>query len=163
MTRSDIIQLDLPATYQYLNLLGALFPAILEPLQVADLPTLAYTLQLAVHEACLTIINHAYKGGKGDQGRLPITITLAPCAQRLIIDLPHRGHSLDLSNFPFNCELQQAEYCGLFVLSKLMDEVIYQSQEGAAWRSQAGGAWQAVSVMYNPQAEHNQWRLVKKL
>ncbi len=97
MTRSDIILLDLPATHHYPNLLGALFPAILEPLQVADLPKLAYTLQHAVHEACLTVINHAYQGV---QERLPITITLAPCAQRLIIDLPHKGHSLNLSNFP---------------------------------------------------------------
>lgn len=160
MTRSDIILLDLPATHQYLNLLGALFPAILEPLRLADLPTLAYTLQLAVHEACLTVINHAYKG---DEGRLPITITLASSCQRLIIDLPHKGHSLNLSNFPLKRELEQAEYWGLFVLSKLMDEVIYQSQEGAAWRSQAGGAWQPVSVTFAAQAEHNQWRLIKKL
>lgn len=82
----------------------------------------------------------------------------------ILLDLPATHQYLNLLEglFPER-ELEQAEYWGLFVLSKLMDEVIYQSQERAAWRSQAGGAWQPVSVTFAAQAEHNQWRLIKKL
>ena len=60
---SEVIRLDLPATHKHLNILGA---CILEFLaRVENIPereAVVYNLQLAAHEACANIIDHAYAG-----------------------------------------------------------------------------------------------------
>ena len=73
---SDTIRLDFPATHKYLNVLGACIHELLARVEgLAEPVVVSYNIQLAVHEACTNIVDHAYAGMPA--GRLNITLTLS--------------------------------------------------------------------------------------
>ena len=161
MKGPDVIQLDLPATYKYLNVLDT-FTTVLEQAEgLRDPAALAYNVQLAVHEICTNIVGHGYS--EHSSGRIKITLTLAKEPQILIIDLHDTGRAVDLSAIPDpNLEEAQEGGYGLFLVRQLMDEVSYHSQEGKTWRSVLGGPWMVENkVEDNPPPSYNQWRLRK--
>lgn len=138
----DTIRLDLPATYKYLNILGACLTEMLSRVEgLSDPEVLAYNLQLAVHETCTNIINHAY-GETRPENRIEITLKLEPIPRSLIMELQDTaGGAFDLSKIAEpNLEEGQIHGYGLFLIRSLVDEVNYESHSGK-----------------------NIWRLVKKL
>ena len=135
----NVIKLDLPATYKYLNVLGAVLTALMERVEGLEERTIVtYNLELALHETCTNIVEHAYSG---QTGRIGIVLTLTETPRRLVVDLHDTGTSFDLQEAP-NPNLDQAQEngYGLFLMHQLVDEVVYEPQQG-----------------------NNRWRLVKNL
>ena len=131
---SEVIRLDLPAIHKYLNILGACISGLLARVENVDQrEVVSYNLQLAAHEACANIIDHAYAGSL--DCRILITITLTGRPRRLIIELHDTGHSFDLATAPEpNLDEAHDHGYGLFLIRSLMDEVTYTSRpEGNHW------------------------------
>ena len=131
---SEVIRLDLPANHKYLNILGACISELLARVEhVDEREAIIYNLQLAAHEACANIIDHAYAGDQ--DRRILITLTLAGHPRRLIIELHDNGYSFDLATVPEpNLDEAHDHGYGLFLIRRLMDEVTYMSRpEGNHW------------------------------
>jgi serine/threonine-protein kinase RsbW len=126
---SDVVRLEIPASYNYLNLLGACVRAFFD---IADGKSegsgIAYNIELAVHEACTNIVEHAYAGLPG---RIEIILSLIREPKRLVVELHDSGRSFKLPEItrPDIHEPQINGY-GLFLIYQLMDEIRYQPQTG---------------------------------
>jgi serine/threonine-protein kinase RsbW len=107
--------------------------------ELADSASTIYNVQLAVHEVCANIIEHAYGGQEGGRIVAALTITKAPCS--IVIDLLDTGQAFTLERVqaPEPETLQEGGY-GLFLVHTLLDE-----------------------VAYIPATHQNCWRLVKRL
>lgn len=126
----EVVRLDIPSNAKYLTLLSA---CIAEMLARADnlvqRETVTYNIQLAAHETCTNIIDHAYAGNK--HSRIIIHLALLEQPYRLVIDLFDTGRSFDLDLTPApNLDQPQVHGYGLFIVRSLMDEVVYQPQMG---------------------------------
>jgi serine/threonine-protein kinase RsbW len=131
---SEVIRLDLPATHKHLNILSACIAELLVRIEeINEREAVIYNLQLAAHEACANIIDHAYAGEL--ERRIAIMLTLAARPRRLIIDLYDTGCSFDFASVPEpNLNEAHDHGYGLFLMRSLMDEVSYISQpEGNHW------------------------------
>jgi serine/threonine-protein kinase RsbW len=88
----------------------------------------AYSILVAVDEACTNIIEHAY-GGEG-QGDIECVCDISEGS--LKITLRDRGEPFDPSAVPepdFSVPLQELEFrgAGLILIQKIMDEISYIS------------------------------------
>ena len=131
---SEVIRLDLPANHKHLNILGACISELLVRVEhVDERESIVYNLQLAAHEACANIIDHAYAGDH--DRRILIILTLIGRPRRLIIELHDTGFSFDLATVPEpNLDEAHDHGYGLFLMRSLMDEVTYTSRpEGNHW------------------------------
>lgn len=135
MREIETIRLDIPATHKYLNVVGACLAEIMARIDNLPDATLAiYNVQLAVHEICTNIVEHAY-GNAGTQ-RITIMMSLAEQPRRLEVELHDTGRAFDLATVrpPAFDTLQEGGY-GLFLVRELMDEVSYEPQPGNnRWR-----------------------------
>lgn len=125
--KSNVVRLEIPATYNYLNLLGACVRAFFA-IAEGKSDGLAYNVELAVHEACTNIVEHAYAGLPG---RIEIILSLFRDPRRLVVELHDSGRSFklqEISQPDFN-EPPVSGY-GLFLIYQLMDEIQYQPQSG---------------------------------
>jgi serine/threonine-protein kinase RsbW len=135
----DLIRLDLPATYKYLNVLSACIGSMLEhEAEHAGMDLVIYNIKLATHEVCTNIVDHAYSG---TSGRILINLSLAKDPKQFIVDLRDHGQSFSMPEIypPNQDEIQTSGY-GLFLIHELMDQVVY-----------------------DPRSRNNHWRLIKKL
>ena len=136
MRNNDSIQLNLPASHKYLNVLGACVSAMLERAEdVQDRGTLAYNVQLAVHEICTNIIEHAY--GEEDAG--DIVVAWAVADGRFIVTIRDSGRSFDLGDvesqsLPVEGQdgVPEVQVGGLGVhfMRKMMDDVSFSFAGG---------------------------------
>lgn len=136
---SQIIQLDLPATYQYLNVLSGCIDAILERMErLSEKQILAYKIKLAIHETCTNIVKHSYQG---HPGRISVQISICKNPLQLIVDLHDSGQAFVLPQ-KYNISINDTQFggYGLFLIYELLD-----------------------GVNYSPQSGNNHWRLVKNL
>jgi len=135
----DVIRLELPAEHKYLNVLGACIGAMLDRADnIPDIESLKYNMELAVHETCTNIVEHAYNG---KNGRINISLSIHKEPDRFIIELQDTGIPFDLAQIQDpDFEAPQIHGYGLFITRQLLDEVGYQSNLGT-----------------------NHWRLVKNL
>jgi serine/threonine-protein kinase RsbW len=131
----NVVRLDVPADVRYVRMVSA---CVGELLAARDHGTEAdrHDVVLALQEACMNIVDHAYAGRSG--GRIALDLTVAPGA--FMAELTDRGASFDPDSVPEPdlCNGQVRGY-GLFLMRALLDEVTYTS---------AGG--------------ENRWRLVKR-
>ncbi len=142
----DVIRLDLPASYRFLSILAASIDRIFEGAgELEDKEMLVFQVKLAVHETCTNIIDHAYKlRGLSDADRptdrIQIEMGFADHPRRFVADLYDHGKSfrLDEPGTPNQGETQASGY-GLFLIYKLISEIIYEPSEG-----------------------NNHWRLIKR-
>jgi serine/threonine-protein kinase RsbW len=134
----DTIRLDLPATHKYLNVLSACLAEMLTRVEdTSDLETIVYNVQLAVHEGCTNIVDHAYE--EAENGRINVTLTLEN--HRLVVELQDAGRAFNPDAVPEpRLDEPQVHGYGLFLMRSLMDE-----------------------VTYSPQPGNNRWRLIKNL
>lgn len=125
-TAIETIELDLPATYQYLRVISVSISEMLNRVDgLVDPETTSYNIQLAVQETCANIVQHAYDGG-GEQQRLRVVLQRLPDA--LIVDLRDTGRSFEMKHITtFNPQDNlRGDGYGLFLIHALMDEVSYQ-------------------------------------
>jgi serine/threonine-protein kinase RsbW len=135
MTLDDTVRLELPATHKYLHLLGSCIEGVLARIEgLADLTTITYNVQLAAHEICTNIVDHAYEG-RGD-GRIQTSLTIEDAGHRIVIDLWDQGNSFEPGAVPEPIlgEPQVHGY-GLFLAEQLLDTVQYEAHPG-------GNHWQ---------------------
>lgn len=144
MSKADQICIDVPAKFRYLNMIGGSIRAILERMDEFDISSEAlYNVQLAVHELCNNIIEHAY----GDElGQIKLVVTLDWDHAHFIIDLYDDGAPFDPAavSDPDLCKPQVKGY-GLFLARQLLDELHYES------------------IVHSDHVHQNHWRLVKVL
>ncbi len=130
-----VIRLDLPAEHKHLNVIGACLNAILERVdQVTDKEMLAYNLELALHETCTNIVEHAYSE---QQGRIRVAMSVICNPQRqLIVDLHDTGSSFNPTEADDpDLDGAQVHGYGLFLMRQLLDEVVYRSSDTSNhWR-----------------------------
>lgn len=140
MNHQDIIRFDVPATHQYLNVIGVCLDALISRVNnIAEPKVVAYAVQLATQEICANIVDHAYQGQP--DGRIGLTITWNPAPATLTIEIVDTGTPFDPDTVapPDLDEIQVRGY-GLFLVRELMDEVRYRAHP-----------------------DHNHWQLVKHL
>jgi serine/threonine-protein kinase RsbW len=136
---ADGVWLNVPASYKYLNVVGACLGAVLERVEgIEARDIVAYNVELAVHETCANIVQHAY-AGRG--GRIDVNIKLEQDPWQVIVEMHDTGQPFDLGTVtkPDLNDAQVSGY-GLFLVNELLDEVTYRPERG-----------------------NNHWRLVKKL
>jgi serine/threonine-protein kinase RsbW len=135
----DIVRLDLPASYKYLNVVSSCLAAVLERLEgVSEREMVAYNVELAVHETCTNIVEHAYEGAPG---RIEVAISVCNTPRQVVVEVHDTGRAFDMTQVK-EPDLSQAHTngYGLFLMHRLVDEVTYAPQSG-----------------------NNHWRLVKNL
>jgi serine/threonine-protein kinase RsbW len=94
-----------------------------------------YNVQLAAHEVCTNIVEHAYAGR--DDGTIAVTLRLARAPHRAIqIELRDRGRAFDPDAIPApDLDKPQEGGYGLFLAKALLDELIYlQDADENVWR-----------------------------
>ncbi len=144
MTSPIVVQLDVPADMLYLGIVTASLNELLMAQPLAQPELISHNIQLAVHEVCMNIIEHAYANQPG--GRIALTLTVEPPsgvqASRLIVDLHDTGaHSFDPAAVAApDLDVPQVGGYGLFLVQQLMDD-----------------------MQYEPQPNEHRWRLVKYL
>lgn len=136
----EVVRFDLPARYTYLHLLGDCIADLLKLVEgIDDDEMLLYNIQLAAHEACTNIVNHAY--GNQAEGRIKITLCLQFNPQRLTIELQDTGRPFEPEKYSSpNLDEVRIHGYGLFLIRNLMD-----------------------AVTYTPSPGHNVWCLTKNL
>ena len=136
---SEILRIEMPAAHAYLQMIGPSVACLIKNApSPASKDSLAYNIELAVHEVCINIIEHAYGGLPG---RIQIEFTMLADPPKLVIELYDNGRPFEYASIPTpNPDEPQIRGYGLFLIQALMDE-----------------------VEYDPQADGNTWRLVKNL
>lgn len=138
MNEAIMIEVNIAATYEQIPIIEGCIRTILS--NVGDAPAhnnLRYGVELAVHEVCTNIVEHAYAGAPG---RIRAALTLEP-QRRLVVDLYDNGRSFNATAVAEpNLDEPQTSGYGLFLVRNLMDEVTYR-----------------------PHADGNHWRLIKEL
>ncbi len=127
LSHSEVIQLDVPASYYYLRLVSICIEELLTRMDnLSDRDILTYNIQLATHEVCTNIIDHAYAGNP--QGRIMMTFKLTPQPAQIVIHLRDTGDTFDFQSIPDPDldEVREHGY-GLFLIRSLMDQVTYNS------------------------------------
>lgn len=128
------VQLTVPATHRYLNIVGAVVAELLaREAGLAEPQIVSYNVQLAVQEICANIVDHAYDE---QGGRLEVALSLARDPWRLVVELGDTGRSFDPSaaQEPDLDEVHEGGY-GLFLARELMDELSYAASGGRnSWR-----------------------------
>jgi len=131
MSNANLVKLNIPASMKFLNVVSASIAAILEHLSIAgDVETAIYEIQLAVHEICTNIIEHAY--GNDPEKRIDLEIFIKQRADSsLVIKLyDYSGIEFIAANVKAPVvEALQERGMGLMLINQIMDEVDYAFQD----------------------------------
>jgi serine/threonine-protein kinase RsbW len=124
MPQNDIVHIELPAKYRYLNIVNALIRAVLERVETPAVSNeMIYQIQLAIHEVCNNIIEHAYGH---EEGQFQVVLTVPSPTEPLMIDLYDTGTPFDPATIaPPDLSTPRVEGYGLFLAHQLLDEVTY--------------------------------------
>ena len=124
----ETVELSLPADYKYLNVIGASIAALLERVQeISDKAAVTYSIELAVHEICTNIVEHAYKGRTA---RIQVAMHLHEKLRRLVIELIDSGQPFDWSAVAEpDLDVPQEGNYGLFLVRNLVDELDYRREK----------------------------------
>lgn len=127
----DTIRLDLPASHKYLTVLATCIAEMLQGIElVPDATRLVYSVQLAIHEACTNIIDHAYTAQA--PGRIAIKLAIRTGPRRFVAELKDTGRTFDPTTIPDpNLEEGQERGYGLFLMREILDEIKYETLPGA--------------------------------
>jgi len=133
-TQDDMIELYLPAKYRYLNLVRSCIRELVESTEESGISEeMIYGVQLAVHEICNNIIEHAYHD---ELGWLRLVLSMHTNDHTFTADLYDDGHSFDPTSVVTpNLDEAREDGYGLFLARQLMDEVSYDCNSGKNhWR-----------------------------
>ena len=153
--------LDIPAEHKFLSVLGTAVSSFVE--LVGD-ASLAYAVQLAVHEVCANAIDHAYPqeaGAMPDEARIRVQVQANGEAVRARVADNGRFFDPHTLNWPLTTQWETVETAdgaayrllhvaepgidqergrGIFLIRQLMDEVLYAGQAGQ-------NVWQLTKVL----------------
>lgn len=123
--QTETVTLRVPSRTHYLSLVGACAVEICRRLEyLPNLEQATYDVQLAVNEAVVNAIEHAYAGSPG--GLIEILFHLHP--DRLAVDVVDWGQDFDFGAVPEPTLTQALENgYGIMLMHKLMDTVTYES------------------------------------
>jgi serine/threonine-protein kinase RsbW len=128
-TEPQVVNIDLPASLKFLNLIGACVRSVLE--HECDLPdrdSFIYQVELAVHETCSNIIEHAYASSPG---RVHLKLTIEDEPRRLIVDIFDTGMPFDATRLQkLEIGEPKSRGYGLYLIHQLMDKVTYLGEPG---------------------------------
>lgn len=121
-------QFRVPATFQAVRTVDAAILNLLAEVGTDEIT--AYNVQLAVHEVCTNIVEHAYAGR--EDGIIAVSLKLVQAPIRVIeIELRDQGRAFDPDQIPApNLEEPQEGGYGLFLARALLDDIRYE--QGAA-------------------------------
>jgi serine/threonine-protein kinase RsbW len=128
ISENNLVVLTIPADYRLINVVGACIRTMLGQLDNQLIQEgLIYNIELAVHETCTNIIEHAYAGSPG---RIRVEARIVESPPQLIITLHDTGHGFEMHEIqtPDPANPRTKGY-GLFLVNTLMDEVFYHSNE----------------------------------
>ena len=134
MTGPLIVRLDVPATFGDVRTIDSSIVQLLRRAGETD-EGMLYNMELAVHEICSNIVEHAYAGQPA--GRIEVTLTLSSRPHReLSVELRDTGRPFDPGGIAsVDLDVPQEGGYGLFLAEALMDEVQYERQKGRnVWR-----------------------------
>lgn len=139
MSDLPVVRLNVPATFGDIRTIDASVVQFLQEAGGVDEGTI-YNVELAVHEICSNIVEHAYAGQPA--GRIEVTLTLAGKPKReLAAELRDEGRPFDPASVAaVDLDVPQEGGYGLFLAETLLDEVRYERL-----------------------AQQNVWRLKKRL
>jgi serine/threonine-protein kinase RsbW len=140
MQQGEVFRLELPAQTRYFNILSGCIAEILQHVEaIPDREHTIYSVQLAVHEGCANIVDHAYR--HEENARILIEMSLQWNPLQFVVDLYDVGMAFNPENVrePHLDDPQVRGY-GLYLMRQIMDEVSYYPLPG-----------------------QNRWRLVKNL
>lgn len=134
------IELNVPAHRHSLRIVSNCIAGVLERLDSLSQPErTVYNIQLAVHETCTNILEHAYH--QEPNGRIKLHFLLQDEPRQFVIEIVDNGRIFEPTSVPApDLDGEQVRGYGLFIVEQLMDE-----------------------VTYTPSDSSNQWRLVKQL
>lgn len=120
------IKLELPATFQFLNVLSGCLSEMFNRIDdIADRNALVYQLQLAAQEICTNIVEHAYQDSS--EGRIDISIEVDEAARQVVLSFGDTGAAYDETIPAVNTIEEPSEGgMGLFLIRQLVDQVDYQ-------------------------------------
>ena len=120
------LELSFPADRRFIGLVGAVVQELCQLLPTMP-ATGVYNVQLAVDEAVVNVISHAY--GDDPDGRVQMVLETWP--DRLVIQIRDWGESFDPASIPEPTlgRLGERGY-GMYLIRRLVDQVIYE--QGAA-------------------------------
>lgn len=123
MQEIESLQLSLPADKKYLGLLGNVVQEVCQQVPGLSAST-GYNVQLAVDEAVVNVITHAYHDDPA--GRIELAFDI--CVDRLIIKVRDWGDSFDPDELPDPDPTRpDASGYGVYLIRRLMDAVVYQA------------------------------------
>ncbi len=127
MEQADTIKLDLPASHRYLNVLGECIDAMLKRVEgVAEVASLSYAVQLAVHEACTNIIDHAYEGQAGARIQVELQVRGGESPGQIVIEIRDTGAPFNPLTVPApNLDEPHEHGYGMYLMHELMDEISF--------------------------------------
>jgi serine/threonine-protein kinase RsbW len=159
MSELALIRLDLPGNIKYLNVPGSCIAAMLEREdEIEERDVVIYQVQLAVHELCVNIIEHAYAE---TGGRIEIILSICADPHQLLIETCDSGLPFDPSLVPDPDPLSERGR-GLYIKRHFTNEVTYHARGGSGWRSNGQQVWYRIAEPH-PQPGYNYWRLRKHL
>lgn len=136
INREDVISVEIPASTKYLSILSDCIECILKRNENI-LYSYVYPVQMAVHETCSNIVEHAC--ANFPNGYIKVVFTIKIEEKIFAVDIYDNGDSFDIDMIePPLLDTPQIRGYGLFIVHKLMDNVLYQPMSG-----------------------NNHWRLVK--
>jgi serine/threonine-protein kinase RsbW len=130
---ANVIRLDIPADHKYLNVLGACVDALLAHVEMRigtldERAALSYTVQLAVHETCTNVIDHAYESRQGGRIHIAFMLEAVKPATQIVIEVHDTGAPFDPSTIPApNLDEPHEHGYGVFLMHSLMDDITYHS------------------------------------
>ncbi|MEI2611540.1 MAG: ATP-binding protein [Candidatus Promineifilaceae bacterium] len=152
------VQFDIPADHKYLSVLGTAVSAFVENIGDA---TLAYSVQLAIHEVCANIIDHAYENPT-PENHVTVQLTLDEVRQEMVAAITDQGEAFDpLSReWPLATVWQPVETGNgpVFLLTQVAEPDLEQERGRGMFM-----IWQLMDeVIYQPRANQNLWRLTRR-
>jgi serine/threonine-protein kinase RsbW len=122
MTSNEQLVLSLPAHKKYLGLVGSMIQEICETIPCMP-KSASYNIELAVNEAIVNVITHAY----GDSGKGKLEITFEILREAFRIQIRDWGLGFDVSAIrdPDLSVPHESGY-GVYLIRQLMDEASYQ-------------------------------------
>lgn len=126
LKEEQTVRLTLPANMQYLNIVSECIQAMLQHTEVSCSEDTVYAIQLAVHELCTNIIEHAYSGQTGEKFEIAFGLTTNPSC--FITKFQDSGKKFEQDSVasPQLGELQERGL-GVFLIYEIMDDVIYRN------------------------------------
>lgn len=138
MNKPEAISVTTPATYAHLHIIGGYVQSLLQNIaEIEGTPkdeilAISFDVELAVHEVCNNIIEHAYGH---ENGQIVALLSYERATNCVNINLYDTGEAFDEAAISRpDMSIPQTGGYGLFLVHQLLDEVTYSRNEtGNHW------------------------------